>query len=191
MGTTREQSMEIRLQQAGRRIDEIADRAMSAQQGAKVRLGRRVDALRAKEAAARTRVREVAEAEAEAWDESLVELDHELDELDIELAIAEAQLEADLAEDAAAFEAAVQRQIDAYNSYAEHLQALAATAKQTAHNTLEGLVRSMRERRAAATERLKQYRAASSEASEALKAGLYDALDDLDRAVEEARSKYE
>jgi chromosome segregation ATPase len=186
----KEQSMEARLAEAGRRIDQVAERAHGAHDEVGSRVGRRVDALRAKEATARAKAREAAEAEAKAWDEVFVELDRELDELDIELAIAEAQLDADLAADQAAFEAAVQRQLDAYHAYVEGLQARAAQAGQTASDKLEATANSVRERRAAVVARLNNYRDASAQGAEALKAGVYQALDDLDRAAEVAWSNY-
>jgi hypothetical protein len=182
--------MEARLAEAGRRIDQVAERAQGAHDDARMRVGRRVDALRAKEAMVRAKAREAAEAEAQAWDEDLVDLDRELDELDVELAIAEAQLEVDLAADQAAFEAAVQRQLDAYHAYVEGLQARAAQAGQTARGKLEAAVTSVRERRAAAAARLRSYRDASAQGAETLKAGVYQALDDLDRAAEVAWSNY-
>jgi hypothetical protein len=189
MGASK-QSMEARLAEAGRRIDQVAERAHGAQDEARVRVGRRVDALRAKEATARAKAREAAETDAKAWDEAVVELDRELDELDIELAIAEAQLEVDLAADQTAFEAAAQHQLDAYHAYVEGLQARAAQAGQAARGKLEAAADSVQARRTAAVEWLQRYRDASAREAEALEAGVYQALDDLDRAAEVARSNY-
>ena len=192
MGTTAKQgSAEARLSAAGRRIDELADRAKGAGAGAKATVGRRVHDLRAREAAARTKLREMAGSEVQAWDESFAELDWELDQIDTEITIAAAQLDLDAAEDRAAFEAAVGREIEAYTAYMEKLQVRAAQAKQSMRAKLEAVVKRVRERNATVAERLRTYREATAQASETLKAGIYQALDDLDRAVADARAKYE
>lgn len=102
MATTKEaseQSMVTRLRQAGGRIDGIVAKARQAQDNGKNQVGRRVDALRAREARTRTRLRELRAADQAAWGVHIAELDRELDELEVEMAIADARLDAELAAD--------------------------------------------------------------------------------------------
>jgi hypothetical protein len=185
MARTEHLSMEARLAAAGRRIDQVASRARDVRDDTRVRVEARVQALRARQAAASSKARVA--VEAEAWDEHAVALDRELGEIDAEIAIAVAQLELDAAEDRAAFEAAVQRQIDAYRRYAQRLQGGAGAAGQGQPGRSGVAAASIRERGAAAAERLRRLRAASGEASNSLRAGVLAALDDLDRAAKQAR----
>lgn len=192
MGTAREtseRSLEARLGRAGRRIDGVVAKARQAQGDGKGRVGRRVDALRAHEAQARTRLRELRETDQTTEDEYVAALGQELDALDVETAIAEARLDAELAAEEAAFAAAVQAELGAWASYIDAMQAKTATSQPYAREQRETAIRRMRERRAAAGQRLQQYRDASAETS-ATRARVRQAMDDLDRAAEEAAARF-
>jgi hypothetical protein len=187
MGTAREtseRSLEARLERAGRRIDAVVAKARHAQGDGKGRVGRRVDALRAHEAKARTRLRELREADQTAGDEQVAELGQELDALEVETAIVEARLDAELAGDEVAYAAAVQAELGAWTTYIDVMQAKTATSEPYAREQRETAIRRVRERRAAARHRLQQYRDALDQAS-AMRAPLRQAMDDLDRAAEE------
>jgi hypothetical protein len=193
MGTAREtseRSLEARLGRAGQRIDAVVAKARHTQGDGKGRVGRRVDALRAHEAQTRTRLRELHEADQTAGDEHIAELGQELDELDVETAIVEAQLDADLAADSAAFAAAVQAELGAWSTYIDVMQAEAATSEPYAREQRETAIRRVRERRAAARQRLQEYRDASNDASATLRVRVSQAMDDLDRAAEEAVARF-
>jgi hypothetical protein len=163
MTTTKEaseRSMETRLGQAGRKLDGIVAKARHAHNNGKDQIGRRVDALRAREARTRTRLRELRAADQAAWDAHVAELDRELDELEVEMAIADARLDAELAADDAAFAAAVDTELDAWSSRIDAMQARAAAAKHHARAKREAAILRVRERRAAAKHELQAFRRA-------------------------------
>ena len=87
---TSTKTMEERLGQVGRKIDQAKTRADSASQEAKARVGQRIDALRARKAQLQTRLREARAADELAWEAAYVELNLELDEADAEMAIIDA-----------------------------------------------------------------------------------------------------
>src|SRR5207247_10540212 len=91
---TTTKTMEERLGQVGRKIDQAKTRADSASQEAKARVGQRIDALQARKAQLQTRIREARAADELAWEAAYVELNLELDEADAEMAIIEAELQA-------------------------------------------------------------------------------------------------
>ena len=180
--------MEERLGQVGRKIDQAKTRADSASQEAKARVGQRIDALRARKAQLQTRLREARAADELAWEAAYVELSLELDEADAEMAIIDAELEAEYAADQAAYAAAVQRNIDAWNAYMDALQARAGAANEGVRNKFGEAVSSVQQKKA--EQRLKELRQSSGEAWTTLRLGMNDAMGDLDRAGREAASKF-
>lgn len=186
-----EQSMETRLGTAGQKIDALVAKARHARDHGKARASRRVDLLRARQARTRTRLRELREAGQAAWQASVVELHLELDELEVELAIAEARVDAELAADDAAFAAAVEAELDAWNTRLEVLQAAAATTSHHARERREVAIRRVRERRAAAKRALRALRNGSSASGPAGRTEVTRAIDDLDWAAEEAAAKFD
>jgi recombination DNA repair RAD52 pathway protein len=192
MSTTKEaseRSIQARLGQAGAKIDGIVAKARHAHDDGKSRVGRRVDALRAREARTRTRLRELHQADQAAWDAHVAELDRELDELEVEMAIAEARLNAELAADDAAFAAAVDAELDAWSGHIEVMQARAAAAKQHARTKREAAILRVRERRTAARHQLQAFRKGASKPTPARRAEVTHAMDDLDRAADEAAAE--
>lgn len=173
-----------RLEQVGGRIDELARRAMAVHPDTRSRVERRVDALREREAVVRRDLRMGTEDEANS---SGGRLDRLIDEMDIDLAIADSQLEADVATEGAAFQAAVRRQIDAYNAYVERILAEAPPPRPAPASELDAVATSVRACKVAAAERLSHYGKASAAASRTLRLEVLAALDDLDRAVEVVR----
>ena len=192
MSTTKEaseRSMETRLGQAGRKLDGIVAKARRAHDNGKDEVGRRVDALRAREARTRTRLRELRAADQAAWDAQVAELDRELDELEVEMAIAEARLDADLAADDVAFAAAVDAELEAWSSHIDAMQAIVTAAKQHAREWREAAILRLQERRAAAKHQLQAFREGSAEASGVRRAEVSRAMDDLNRAADQAAAK--
>jgi hypothetical protein len=194
MSTTKEgfqQSMLARLATAGQKIDAMVAKARYAAENGKARVGGRVDALRAHEASTRTRLRELSEADQAGWQASVMELNLELDELEVELAIVGARLDAELATDDAAFAAAVDAELNAWNTHLEVMQAWAATTKQHARAKREAGIRQVRERRAAAKGKLQAFRKGPSAAVPVERAEVSQAMEDLDRAAEDAAANFD
>lgn len=188
MGTTNQasqRSADRRLDTAGQGVNDLVARLRSAPGEVKGWMGRRVDSLRAQEAELRTRMRALREADQAA---DVAELDQALDQLEDEIDIAEAQLDAELAGDDGAFAAAVTTELKAWDRRLDRLEERAAATGQPAGATAIQLVR---ERRADAVRELARFRTASSEASAALRAGMRQAIEDLDWAAQEAAATFD
>ena len=194
MRTTKEASeqfIEERLGTTGEKVDNIVAKARRARDHAKARVSGRVDSLRAHEARTRTRLRELREADQAGWQAAAVELNLELDHLEIELAIAEARLGSELASDDAAFAAAVEAELDAWNTHIDALQVRAATTSHHDRAQREAAIRQVRERRAAAKGKLQAFQRCLPRATPAERAQLCQAMDELDRAAEEAAASFD
>ena len=174
-----------RLDTAGQGVNDLVARLRSAPDEVKGRMGRRVDLLRAQEAELRTRLRALHEADQAA---DVAELDQALDKLGDEIDIAEAQLDAELAGDEEAFAAAVTAELEAWDRRLDRLEARAAATGQPAGATAIQLVR---DRRADAGRELARFRTAGSEASAVLRAGMRQAIEDLDWAAQEAAATFD
>jgi hypothetical protein len=184
-------SIEAQLRQAGRRIDGIVAAARRADHHITDRISRRVDRLRAHEAQARTRLRELRRANQIAWDEHALEMERRLDELSIEMAIAEARLKAELTTDSKEFAAAVQAELIAWNTYIDALQATAATSQAHARPRREAVIRRVRQRRGNVRQQLQEYLNTSGNPSVILRIRIGEALDGLDQAVGDAAAEFE
>jgi hypothetical protein len=194
MSTTKEaaeQSMEGRLGAAGERVDGIVAKARHARDNSRARVGGRVDSLRAHEARTRTRLREFREADQDGWQAAVVELNLELDRLEVEMAIAEACLDGELATDDAAFAAAVEAELDAWNTHIDALQVRAASTRHHARALREAAIRQVRERRAVAKGKLQAFRNGSSVSAPVGRDEVSQAMDDLDRVAEEAAGSFD
>jgi hypothetical protein len=149
-----------------------------------------VDWLRASEAQARSRLRELRGAGQIAWDEHILELERRLDELAIEMAIAEARLKAELATDATGFAAAVETELIAWNAYIDDLQAIAATSCEHARQRREAAIRRVRQRRADVRQQLQEFRGTSANPPVIPRRRIGEALDRLDCAAGEAATEF-
>jgi hypothetical protein len=189
MGTTTNQASQRsggrRLDSAGQGVNGLVATLRNAPDEVKGRMGRRVDSLRAQEAELRTRLRALREADQAA---DVAELDPALAQLEDEIDIAEAELDAELAGDEEAFAAAVTTELEAWDRRLDRLEARTAATGQPAGATAIQLVR---ERRADAGRELARFRTASSEASAALRAGMRQAIEDLDWAAQEAAATFD
>ena len=183
-------SIEAQLRQAGRRIDGIVATARHADHHVTGRISRRVDRLRAREAQARTRLRELRRANQIAWDEHAVELERRLDELAIEMAIAEARLKAELTTDSTEFAAAVQAELIAWNTCIDAMQATASTSRAHARPRREAVIRRVRQRRGDVRQQLQEYLNTSGNPSVILRIQIGEALDGLDQAVGDAAAEF-
>jgi hypothetical protein len=174
--TTRRAAQRVidrRLRQAGDRVDTIVARARDARGTVNGGTFRRVDALRAREARMRARARELREADEFAWDQHSVELRRDLDELETQIAISSARLDADLAVGDAAFAGAVQAELEHWSA---HVHAAAPTHRADLDDYLAG-----------AHFELENFQEAGLAVSPGLRAGVCQALEDLDRAAESMR----
>ena len=187
---TSTKTMEERLGQVGRKIDQAKAKADSAKQEAKARVGQRIDDLQARKARLQAQIREAQEADDRAWAAAYAEFELELDEADAELAMLDAELEAEDAADQAAYEAAVQRNLEAWNAFWDALQGRANAANETVRNKFGEVASSVQQKKAAADQRLKELRQSSGEAWITMRSGINDAMGDLDRAAREAASKF-
>lgn len=153
-----QRSMEARLGQLGRDIDQVAQRAAASRAEVRARMQRELDQLRQRQAKAAEHLRRQKQADQAAWQAYTAELAWDLDELDVDLAIAEAALAAELAPDAATFDAAVQAELDAWNDWIGLLQAKAARETDN-HERAEALTRPVQQRATAAANQLHHLRA--------------------------------
>jgi len=149
-----------------------------------------VDRLRAHEAQARTRLRELRRANQIAWDEHVLELERRLDELAIDMAIAEARLKAELTTDDTEFAAAVQAELIAWNTYVDALQVIAATSQEQARQRREAVIRRVRQRRGDVRQQLQEFRDTSGKPSVIPRIQVSAALDGLDQAADEAAAEF-
>jgi hypothetical protein len=149
-----------------------------------------MDRLRAHEAQARTRLRELLRADQIALDEQIPGLERRLDELAIEMAIAEARLKAELAADDTEFAAAVLTELIAWNTYIDALQATAATSQEHARQRREAVIRRVRQRRGDVRQQLQEFRDASGKLSVIPRIRVSAALDGLDHAADEAAAEF-
>jgi hypothetical protein len=149
-----------------------------------------MDRLRAHEAQARTRLRELRHANQIAWDEQVPGLERRLDELAIETAIAEARLKAELAADDMEFAAAVETELIAWNSYIDALQVIAATSPEHARQRREAVIRRVRRRRGDVRQQLQEFRDASGTPSVIPRIRVSAALDGLDQAACEVAAEF-
>jgi hypothetical protein len=183
-------SIDARLRQAGRKIDEIVTAVRHANHRGGSRVSRRIDRLRASEGQARASLRELRGADRIAWDEHLGELERRLGELAIEMTIAEARLTAELAPDAVGFAAAVETELIAWNAFIDNLQAIAATTGEHARQQREAVIRRVRQRRASVRQQLHEFRDASGCRPVIPRTQVGEALDHLDRAAGEAVAEF-
>ena len=179
-----QRSASRRLDTASQGVNGLVARLRSAPDEVKRRMGRRVDSLRAQEAELWTRLRALREADQAG---NVADMDPALDQLEDEIAIAEAELDAELAGDEA-FAAAVTTELEAWDRRLDRLEARAAATGQPAGATAIQLVR---ERRADAGREFARFRTASSEVSAALRAGMRQAIEDLDWAAQEAAATFD
>ena len=149
-----------------------------------------MDRLRAHEAQARTRLRELRRADQIALDEQVPGLERRLDELAIEMAIAEARLKAELTTDDTEFAAAVETELMAWNTYIDALQVIGATSQEHARHRREAVIRRVRQRRGNVRQQLQVFRDASGKPSVIPRIRVIAALDGLDQAADEAAAEF-
>lgn len=116
-----------------------------------------------------------------SWTQTLGQFETQID-------IAEAQLDAELSTDSETFAAAVATKLDAWDVRLNTLTAAAGDSGDGTRRQADALIDLLRHGLAEADRQLEQLKAAGSEASAALRAGVRQAMDDLDWTAEEAIS---
>ena len=182
----RHRSSEDRLAALGRRIDDVRGSARGDQEKVNRSIERRLDAVRAKDAEIRTELRQMAEEDDAAWNAYFNELDRELDELDAEVVVMESQLAAGAAEDWAAFERAIEEELDAYDRVLEASRERVARAKEDARRRSTEAVDHAREKARTAGETLRRVRADAARPWRAMRDEVRADMDAADAAVIEA-----
>lgn len=180
-----QRSMEARLDRIGRETDRIAQRAAASRDDVREKVQRRLDRLRERQSRAQELLRRQEQADQAAWDAYAAALAWDLDELDVELSIADAAIDAGLATDASGFDAAVQRELDAWNDRIGLLQAK-ATRGADSREQAETLIRPVQQRWAAAASQLHQFRASRPDTTNEARDGVEQAMAELSDAADGA-----
>jgi hypothetical protein len=182
---SRQSVIDARLGQAAVNIDELVARARVSRQRLSGGVARRIDALRAREAHVRARVRKIREDGAAAWTARSAELRRELDELDSAIALGRARLETELAVDEAAFAEAVRAELEAWTIHMDTARTGAALAPPHVHDQLQLAIQSAYDQLQVARHIFRDFREAPSDAWPTVRADVTRAIEDLDRSFEE------
>jgi hypothetical protein len=169
-------TVDDQLAEVRRRIDHLQARTPGGNPSERARTRRRLDALRREDASTRAAARQAPD-----------EVDGRLARLMTRLDVAERSLTADLADDPAAFAAAVEAELQSWDTYLERLQTTVATQAWNAREQAEAAIVEIRNRRIAVDERLAQAHAGGGrqERRERVTA----ARDELERKADELSAK--
>jgi hypothetical protein len=171
-------TIEERLTEIGRHIEQLQARARAGSAEARSRLQPHVDALREQQAAVRAAIRK---ADGNALEK--------LEQLDARLDVAEQSLLTNAADDRAAFTSAVEAELHSWDGFFERLQHAVAAKTGKAHEQYAASAAELREQRAAAGELVTKFRTASTEAWRAQKRKLTTARDELEQKADELAAK--
>jgi chromosome segregation ATPase len=172
-------TIEERLAEMRRQIDELEATAHEAADDVRARAQRQLDALRRQEEAARAAARLAVEGFTE-----------QVEQFDARLRLAWGTVTADLAEGKAAFSEAIEDELQTWDSYLERLQAQTALRAASTRQAAEDGIRDLRRRRNDVAARLADVRVASEGAWELQKQRLTVARDDLQRKADELAERY-
>jgi hypothetical protein len=171
MSTT---TIEDQLAEMRRRID----RLQAHTQAGAPRIRRHLDALHQEEAAVRTAVRRAPD-----------EVEEKLGQLRTRLDVAEHSLAADASGDWATFAAAVEAELESWDTYFERLQASVAAKAWKAREQAEAAIGDVRSRRIAVGERLAQMHDSAGAASQEARKHITAARDELEQKAAELSTK--
>jgi hypothetical protein len=179
----RERSTEQKLAGLGRRIDRARQQARDEHERVNATIERRLDAIRAKDAEVRTKLREAEEADEAAWSLYLDEVDRELDDLEAEMAVVESRMAAEDALDWEGFDRAAQAELAAYERLLDNLDERLAAGKDAAHDRLRKVAGDARRQTQQAGEALAKARTSAAERGAASRARVRTRLDQIDREL--------
>jgi hypothetical protein len=171
-------TVEERLAEVGRHIDELEARARAGEAEVKPRLQARVVELRRDVESAATAMR-AAPGTAE----------DKLRELDTKVDIGRHRLQSELAEDVREFADAVEAELRDWDASIERLQTKAAGAAGSTREHAEDAIADLRQRRNRVAEHVGSARATTGEAWRAQKARVEGELDELERKAGELTAK--
>ena len=172
MSTT---TIDDQLDEIRRRIDRLRGRAQTRAP----RVWRHLDALQQAEAAVRAALR------AEASDE----VEEKLAQLKTRLDIAEHSVDADASDDWATFAAAVEAELQSWDTYLERLQTSVAAKAWKTREQAEATIGEVRSRRIAVGERLAQTRNSAGTSSQTARKRVTAARNELDKTAAELSTK--
>jgi chromosome segregation ATPase len=167
-------TIETQLAEARRRIDRL-----HAAAGASPRLRRHLDALEQEEASVRV-----------AADQTRDEVEAKLGQLKTRLDVAEHSLAAELSDDWATFAAAVEVELESWDTYLERLQTSVATKAWKARAEAEAAIGDVRMWRIAVAERLSQAHDGVGPASQEQRERVAAARDTLEENADELSAKF-
>jgi hypothetical protein len=117
------------------------------------------------------------------------DVEQQLAQLKTRLDVAERSLAADVSGDWATFAAAVEAELESWDTYLERLQATAATRAWHARELAEAAIGDVRSQRIAVGERLAQVRSSADDTSQEARDRITVARDELERKVNELSTK--
>jgi hypothetical protein len=157
-----------------RRIERLQTRAQAGAQ----RIQCHLDALHQEEAAVRAAARQAPD-----------EVEEKLARLRTRLDVAEHSLEADVSEDWESFVAAVEAELQSWDTYLERLQTSVAAKAWKAREQAEAAIGDVRNRRIALGERLAQMRDSAGAASKEARKHITASRDELEQKAAELSTK--
>jgi predicted nucleic acid-binding Zn-ribbon protein len=171
MSTT---TIDDQLADIRRRVDRLQAHAQAGAQ----RIRRHLDALHQEEAAVRAAARQAPD-----------QAEEKLGQLRTRLDVAERSLEADAAEDWETFVAAVEAELQSWDTYLERLQTSVAAKAGKARERAEAAIGDVRSRRIALGERLAQMRDSAGAASKEARKHITAFRDELEDKAAELSTK--
>lgn len=175
MSTT---TIEQQLADVRRRIDRLQARAQAGAAAQRARMQRHVDALHEQEESVRAAARQAPD-----------EVEEKLEQLKARLQVAEQSLSTDVSEDWTTFAAAVEAELQTWDSYLERLQTSVAERAWKARAQAEAAIGEVRSRRIEVDERLAQARDAADDGWQEQRNRVSVARDELEQKADELSTK--
>jgi hypothetical protein len=183
MQKDRERATEQKLAGLGHRIDVARQRARDDHERVNASIERRLDAIRAKDAEVRTKLREAEAADEAAWTTYLDEVDRDLDDLETEMTIVESRMAAEAALDWDEFDRATQAELAAYDLLLDDLDERLAASQDAARDRLQKATTDARVRTHEAADALAKARTSAAERGAASRARVRATMDRVDREL--------
>jgi hypothetical protein len=171
-------TIEQQLADVRRRIDRLQARAQAGAAAQRARMQRHVDALHEQEESVRAAARQAPD-----------EVEEKLEQLKARLQVAEQSLSTDVSEDWTTFAAAVEAELQTWDSYLERLQTSVAERAWKARAQAEAAIGEVRSRRIEVDERLAQARDAADDGWQEQRNRVSVARDELEQKADELSTK--
>ena len=175
-------TMQDRLNEVGRHIDRLQERAKAAPAKAKAAAQTRLDALRKQEAAARAAIAEAVDRRKQDTAAKREEAEDQLEELETKVKVAEHALAADVAQDKQAFTTEVDAELHEWEGYFGELRERVSSWGAKAVGELQ-------QRRAAIAEHLDALRTSTGESWQELRTRIDEERRQLATAVDEVTAR--